>query len=86
MRKRLAWILVALAVGPLQVSGWAQGCSMSRTALENSIEGRALAGSFNFAILFLMGMPYAMFGVAAILIFRAYRKRAAKSANPVAEL
>lgn len=79
MRKR--FILVALVmtvITLLEVSGWAQGCSMCRTALENSAEGRAVAGSFNYGILFLMGIPYAMFGMAGVAILRAYRRRLAK--------
>jgi hypothetical protein len=73
----LVVVLVAIAL-LMEVSAFAQGCSMCRTALENSVEGKALAGSFNYAILFLMGIPYAMFGTAGIMIFRAYRKRAAR--------
>jgi hypothetical protein len=62
----------------LQTSGWAQGCAMCRTALENSPEGRALAGTFNYAILFLMGMPYVLFGAVGFAIYRAYRVRKQK--------
>ena len=79
MRKRLVLIALVLAVIALAgVPAWAQGCAMCRTALEQSAEGRALAGSFNYGILFLMGIPYAMFGAAGIAIFRAFRKRAAQ--------
>ena len=67
-------MLLALVV-LLEVSGWAQGCSMCKTALEQSAEGRAIAERFNYGILFLMGIPYAMFGAAGILVYRAYRKR-----------
>jgi hypothetical protein len=63
----------------LQTSGWAQGCAMCRTALENSPEGKALAGTFNYAILFLMGMPYALFGAVGFAIYRAYRQRSKKN-------
>jgi hypothetical protein len=62
----------------LQTSGWAQGCAMCRTALENSPEGKALAGTFNYAILFLMGMPYALFGAVGFGIYRAFRQRKQK--------
>jgi hypothetical protein len=58
---------------------YGQGCAMCKTALENSPEGRALAGSFNYGILFLMGIPYAMFAVAGVFIFRAFRRRAAET-------
>ena len=76
MRKRLFLALIVVAViGMLEISGLAQGCATCKTALEQSPEGRALAKSFDYAILFLMGIPYAMFGAAGILVYRAYRRR-----------
>ena len=76
MRKRLFLTLTIVALfALLEVSGWAQGCAMCKTALEQSPEGRALAKSFDYAILFLMGIPYAMFGTAGILVYRAHRRR-----------
>ncbi len=78
MRKKLIMVAAFFSVmALLEVSGFAQGCSMCRTALENSVEGQAIAGSFNYGILFLMGIPYAMFGTAGVVIFRAYRKHIA---------
>jgi hypothetical protein len=75
-RKLLPILLLAVfAVGLMEASAWAQ-CSMCRTALEQSEEGRALAGSFRYGILFLLVAPYAMFGGAGFLVFRAYRRRA----------
>jgi len=73
-------VLVLLFAVTLSVTSsvWAQGCAMCRTALEQSAEGRAIAGRFNYGILFLMGIPYAMFGAAGIAVFRAYRKRIRK--------
>ena len=80
MRKPLIIaLLIAAAMLPSAASGWAQGCAMCKTALENSPEGRALAGSFNYGILFLMGIPYAMFCTAGVFIYRAYRRRAKNS-------
>ncbi len=77
MRQRLAIVILsAVVLTNAAPSGRAQGCAMCRTALENSPEGKALAGSFNYGILFLMGIPYAMFGAAGFVIFRAYRRRA----------
>ena len=73
----LFFSVLALMSAPV----WAQGCSMCRTALEQSVEGQAIAGSFNYGILFLMGIPYAMFGTAGIAIFRAYRKQVKKKGN-----
>jgi hypothetical protein len=43
---------------------------MCRTAVTQSPEGRALAGSLNRAILMLMAAPYAVFGTGALLLFR----------------
>ena len=80
MRKR--WIIALMAVTAIAVfsiSASAQGCAMCKTALEQSTEGRAIANSFNYGILFLMGIPYAMFGVAGIAIYRAYRMKKRES-------
>jgi len=75
MRRRIILFLAILAIiALLQVPGWAQGCAMCKTALEQSEEGD-LAKSFDYGILFLMGVPYAMFGTAGLAIFRAYRRR-----------
>ena len=77
MRKPLAlFLLVVLVLMVATPSAWAQGCAMCKTALENSPEGKAVAESFNYGILFLMGVPYAMFGTAGVFVFRAYRRRA----------
>ena len=78
MRKSLALLSMLLLAGTLAlpISGYAQGCSMCRTALEQSPEGRAIAKSFDYAILFLMGIPYAMLGAAGIALYRAYRNKA----------
>ena len=80
MRARIDKVLLfAFAMLLLETSGWAQGCAMCRTALENSPEGRALAGTFNYAILFLMGIPYVLFGAAGFFIYRADRERKQKN-------
>ena len=80
MRTRIDKVVFfVLSLFLLETSGWAQGCAMCRTALENSPEGRALAGTFNYAILFLMGIPYVIFGTAGIVIYRAYRQRKQKN-------
>lgn len=68
-------VLVLVSIAILDTSAFAQGCAMCRTALEQSPEGRAMAKSFDYAILFLMGIPYAMFGAAGIAIYRAYRAK-----------
>ena len=79
MKKRFILpFLVVAAIGLLEVSGWAQGCALCRRALESQPDGENLRDSFNYGILFLMGVPYAMFGGAGIVIYRAFRKRALK--------
>jgi hypothetical protein len=80
MRTRIDKVLIfVLSMFLLETSGWAQGCAMCRTALENSPEGRALAGTFNYAILFLMAMPYVLFAAVGFGIYRAYRQRKQKN-------
>ena len=75
MRRRLTLCLAFLAlVLMLEMSGWAQGCAMCKTALEQSAEGQELAKSFDYGILFLMGVPYMMFGTVGFVAFRAYRR------------
>jgi hypothetical protein len=87
--KRLAAIalLSILAVGLFQVSAEAQ-CSMCRTALENSPEGKGMASSFAKGILFLLAIPYALMGTIGLVLYRAHRKKkkadgsASRPANP----
>jgi hypothetical protein len=50
-------------------------CALCVTALEQSPEGRAMAGSFNRGILFLLAAPYAVFGTVGVVVYRAYRKK-----------
>lgn len=86
MSRRLAAIalLSMLAICVFQVSAQAQ-CSMCRTALENSPEGKGMASSFNRGILFLLGIPYIICGTVGVVVYRGYRKKKAadrRSANP----
>jgi hypothetical protein len=86
MNRRLAVIalLSILFVCLFQISAQAQ-CSMCRTALENSPEGRGMSASFNRGILLLIGVPYVLFGTFGIFVYRGYRKKKAaaqRSANP----
>ena len=74
MRKQLLFLFTIAVIGLLEVSGWAQGCAMCKIALEQSPEGQQLAKSFDYGILFLMGVPYAMFGTVGLVAFRAYRR------------
>ncbi|PYS20080.1 MAG: hypothetical protein DMG11_30615 [Acidobacteria bacterium] len=74
MRKLLPAILIVLAILALESSGWGQ-CSMCRTALESSPEGKFLASSFAHGILMLLFLPYIIFGTIATVVVRAYRKK-----------
>ena len=83
-RRSIALALLVVAVVCLwQTTAFAQ-CAMCVTALENSPEGRAMAASFNNGILFLLAMPYAIFGTVGFIVFRAYRRKKAEErrANP----
>ena len=79
MNRRLAAVVLlsVLAICLFQVSAQAQGCAMCRTALENSPEGKGMAASFNHGILFLLGVPYVIFGAFGIVVYRAHKKKKA---------
>jgi len=48
---------------------------MCRAALESSAEGRLVASSFAHGILMMLILPYVLFGVFGIIVYRAYRKK-----------
>jgi hypothetical protein len=75
--RALLVLLVAACVALIPQDGAAQ-CAMCRTALENSAEGQAVAGSFRHGILLLLAAPYLIFATVGFVIFRAYRKKAAQ--------
>lgn len=58
-RKLAAAALVLVVAAALSDTAWAQ-CAMCRTALDQ--EGGQVAAGFNRAILFLLTMPYLVFG------------------------
>jgi hypothetical protein len=78
MNRRLAAIalLSILAICLFEVPAEAQ-CAMCRTALENSPDGKGMAASFNRGILFLLGVPYVIFGTVGFVVYRGYRKKKA---------
>ena len=71
----LAGFLILLALIALAQTPAHAQCALCVTALENSPEGRGMAGSFNRGILFLLAAPYAILGTVGIAVFRAYRKK-----------
>ena len=48
---------------------------MCRAALESSAEGRLVASSFAHGILMMLVLPYLLFAVFALIVYRAYRKK-----------
>jgi hypothetical protein len=84
MRRGTAVLLVIAALVLAGGSAFGQ-CSMCRTALEQSEEGRAIAGSFRYGILLLLAAPYLIFGTVGFVVFRAYRRKRAAAAELAAE-
>jgi ABC-type Fe3+ transport system permease subunit len=62
-------LLIAAALAVTAAPAAAQ-CSMCKTALTSSPEGRGLAGHLNHAILMLVFAPYAVTGTVAGVLFR----------------
>ena len=75
MRKLLPAVLIVIAISVLEPSAWAQGCSMCRTALESSPEGKVMSSSFAHGILMMLFLPYALVGSFAFIVYRAFRKK-----------
>ncbi len=65
-------LLVAIALPFLAPEDAAAQCAMCRTALEQNPEA---AAGFNRGILFLLGMPYLLFGIGASVVIRHRRAR-----------
>ena len=82
MRKLFRLISSLVVIGLLEASLFAQGCAMCRAALESSAEGRFVARSFAHGILLMLVLPYALFAVFGIIVYRAYRKRKQRQRNP----
>lgn len=76
MRRRIASVLVIVAVvALLSDTAWAQ-CAMCRRALQ-SPEGQQMIGAFRAGILFLLVAPFAIFGTVATLAVRRFRRKSA---------
>jgi hypothetical protein len=74
IRKTTVALGVVVTVLVLEGTGWSQ-CAMCRTALENSVEGRAIAEGFRYGIVFLLVVPYAIAGSIGVGVFKAFRKK-----------
>jgi len=75
-RFAVMFLLAIIVMCAFQVPAQAQ-CAMCRTALENSPEGKGMASSFNHGIVFLLAIPYALFGTIGVVVYRAHRKKKA---------
>ena len=71
----LTIVFIVAAVLALELTTFGQGCSMCRTALESSPEGKVLAGSFARGILMILVLPYALVSFFGFMIYRAFRKQ-----------
>jgi hypothetical protein len=83
MRRILTILLLAGVVLILDAPAFAQGCSMCRSALESSPEGKLLASSFAQGIVVMLVLPYALFGTFGYLVYRAFRKQRKDAASGV---
>lgn len=75
MRKVLTISFFFGVMMAFEASAWAQGCSMCRSALESSPEGRILASSFAQGILMMLFLPYALVGTFGYIVYRAFKKK-----------
>jgi hypothetical protein len=83
--RRLARLL-ALALGFTSLSGPALAqCAMCRSALASSLEGAALQGPLNRAILVLLAAPYLVLGGFVLLVWRERLVRRRGSRQRVAQ-
>jgi hypothetical protein len=65
-------LLAAIATAALAPDAFAQGCAMCGTALAPD---DPVTRAFNWSVLFLIAMPYTVFGLAAGWLFLAHRRR-----------
>jgi hypothetical protein len=75
----------ALVLGALTVrasAALAQGCAMCGAISGEDPRARA----FSLSILFLIAAPYTFVGLAAVVLFSIYRRRAARQRAPIIEL
>ena len=77
IRRTIGALGAAALVLAMEGTAWGQ-CAMCRTALENSVEGQAMAEGFRYGIVFLLAAPYAIAGSVGVGLFRAYRKKSGK--------
>jgi ABC-type sulfate transport system permease subunit len=71
-RISLALLAAVAARGTLAPDAFAQGCAMCGTAFSGD---DPVARAFNWSVLFLIAMPYTVFGLAAGWLVLAHRRR-----------
>jgi hypothetical protein len=74
-RPPLALGLVTLGILILAGAPVLAQCSLCKTVLTQSPEGRQLSETFNFAILVMVFAPYLVFGSLALILFRSRIRR-----------
>ena len=76
-RSPILLVAATLVVGALLVPSHvvAQGCAMCGTAFTHD---DPVARAFNWSVLFLIAMPYTVFGIAAGWLFLAHRRRSGR--------
>jgi ABC-type sulfate transport system permease subunit len=74
MVRRICWTLLAAAAlcAAITPDAFAQGCAMCGTAFNKD---DPVTRAFNWSVLFLIAMPYTIFGLAAGWLFLAHRRR-----------
>ena len=73
--------LCAVLFPVLAPDTFAQGCAMCGTAF---IKDDPVTRAFNWSVLFLIAMPYTIFGLAAGWLFLAHRRRGRHRAEVIA--
>jgi ABC-type sulfate transport system permease subunit len=68
-------LLAVLATAAIAADALAQGCAMCGTALTPD---DPVTRAFNWSVLFLIAMPYTVFGLAAGWLILAHRRRGAR--------
>ena len=77
----LAAALCAVLSAILAPDAFAQGCAMCGTAFTKD---DPVTRAFNWSVLFLIAMPYTIFGLAAGWLFLAHRRRGRHRAEVIA--
>ena len=79
MKLRL-FLSALLAAAPVLSRGAAHACAVCLTGADND----PLTDAFNWSVIFLMAMPYAVLGSIGAFLFYHYRSSAKKASEPSA--